>query len=74
MASSAIGFKLGYSGFADHTRGNTHKQNASTIFAPHAAYHACLFSHSEPMAQVLGSPMYICDIDLNGFAHTYLYV
>ena len=79
--------------FADHTRGNKRKQNASTIFARCAAFHTFIFTlrlqdicswwitviliagktripQLEPntrikMAQVLGSPIYICDSTQN---------
>ena len=37
----------GFRVFADHTRGNKHKQNVSMIFAPRAAFYACLSSHSD---------------------------
>ena len=33
--------------YADHTRRNKHKQNASTIFARRKAFHACFSSHSD---------------------------
>ena len=41
MASSTMKLKLGVFGFL---RGNKRKQNASTIFARHAAFNACLSS------------------------------
>ena len=48
MTSLAMGLKSGYLGFfADYTRGNKRKQNASTIFACCAVFHTCLSSHSE---------------------------
>ena len=44
MALSAMGLKLGIFGFfANHTRTNLRKTNASTIFAHHAAF--CLWLH-----------------------------
>ena len=36
--------------FVHHTCGNKHKQNASTIFVRHVAFHACLLSCSERSA------------------------
>ena len=47
MASLAMGLKLGVFRFLPNTHAETHKQNASTIFARRTAFHACLFSHSD---------------------------
>ena len=47
MASLVMELQLGVRIFADHTRGNKRKQNASTIFARRAAFHVCISSHSD---------------------------
>ena len=47
-ASLAMGAQIeGIRVFADHTRGNKHKQNASKIFARRATFLACLSSRSD---------------------------
>ena len=45
MALSALELQLGYSVFANQTRGNKCKQNMTPIFVRNAAFHACLSSH-----------------------------
>ena len=48
MASWAMELQLGvYEFFANHTRGNKRKQNASTILARHVEFHTCLSLHSD---------------------------
>ena len=53
MVSSAMELHLRCSGLCrPNTRGNKLKQNTSTIFACHAAFHACLSSRSDCIWQI----------------------